>query len=253
MSFERIRYYPCGDRAVLLEFGENIDLETNLKVQNAFHCLQNNAGPAVLEAVPALRSLLVYYDGRLMDYKAIVAHLERTIGGSEARKKTGKRVVIPVLYGGDSGPDLPYVAGRHGLTEDEVVRLHSDTVYVNSMFGFDPGFVVLIGLPEILQTPRKDNPRLKVPAGSVGIGAAQTGVYSFERAGGWQIIGRTPLKLFHFTGKTEVIADIGDEVVFEPISEKRYDEIHLASENRIRDREEKETDPESAAMTTNNG
>jgi inhibitor of KinA len=231
MWIEHIKYNPCGDRAVLLEFGEKIDLETNLKVRRAFHIIHNDRNPAIVEAVPAMRSLLVYYDARSVDYHKIVAYLDRTIRESDFSEKPNKRVVIPVLYGDEFGPDLPYVSDYHAISEDDVVRLHSEAVYVNGMYGFDPGFVVLIGLPENLETPRKDSPRLKVPAGSVGIGAAQTGVYAFERAGGWQIIGRTPIKMVNFAEDVELMADLGDEIVFEPISRERYDAILRSSGN----------------------
>ncbi len=135
-------------------------------------------------------------------------------------------VEIPVCYGSEYGPDLEDVAALHELTSAEVIRRHSAPPYRVQFLGFLPGFAYLSGLPPGLETPRRDTPRLSVPAGAVGIGGAQTGVYPLESPGGWQIIGRTPLILFDLNREPPALLRAGDRVRFVPISEETY---HLAS------------------------
>jgi len=226
MIYGTFKVFECGDRAILLEFGDRIDLETNRYVQKMFQTIKNTDIYGVVETIPCYRSLLVYYEPLLAEVKTIerkFRELENNLGDLDLGEP--KRVKIPVAYGGDFGPDIKFVAGYHHISIEKVIELHTQPIYINSMYGFDPGFAALIGLPPRLETPRLENPRLRVPAGSVGIGAAQTGIYSFERAGGWQIIGRTPLKLFDPNRTPQVLIEIGDELEFIQISIEEYYEI----------------------------
>ncbi|HEU0164843.1 MAG TPA: 5-oxoprolinase subunit PxpB, partial [Thermomicrobiales bacterium] len=148
--------------------------------------------------------------------------------GADDSAAVAREVVIPVVYGGEHGPDLGDVAAHTGLSPDEVVRRHAAGEYAVGALGFVPGFGYLIGLPPELTTPRRATPRVAVPPGSVGIGGVQTGVYSLPTPGGWSLIGRTPLRLFRPESEEPFVIRGGDLVRFDPISLERYDEIAAA-------------------------
>jgi len=137
----------------------------------------------------------------------------------------GRLVTLPVLYGGERGPDLAFVAEQHQLRVDEVIELHSRPEYLVYMIGFAPGFPYLGGLPERLATPRLEKPRRSVPKGSVGIGGEQTGVYSVDSPGGWRLIGHTPVPLYDPAGERPSLLQAGDRVRFRPVGEAEYAEI----------------------------
>jgi inhibitor of KinA len=130
--------------------------------------------------------------------------------------------MVPVCYGGEWGPDLETIGRAHGLSADEVVSVHSGAEYLVSAVGFTPGFPYLSGLPERLHTPRRETPRTRVPAGSVAIGGAQTGIYPFETPGGWNLIGRTPWRLFNPHARPPTLLQVGDRVRFRPITSGEY-------------------------------
>ena len=231
MIYENFKVLDCGDQAILLEFGNKIDLDIFRQVQRMFLTLRSYSNLEIIETIPCYRSLLIYYDPVTTDRNDLIQNL-RTIEGnlSDYDFSNRKQFNVPVVYGGEFGPDIEHVANFHGMAMDKLIETHSGSTYINCMFGFDPGFVMLLGLPPELETPRKNNPRLKVPAGSVGIGAIQTGIYPFERSGGWQLIGRTPLKLFSLDGDSPNVVDIGDEIRFYQISEEQYFKISLKVE-----------------------
>ena len=132
---------------------------------------------------------------------------------------------IPVLYGGEMGPDLPFVAEHAGLSEEEVIRIHSSTEYLIYMLGFTPGFTYLGGMSEKIATPRLKQPRVKIPAGSVGIAGTQTGVYPIDSPGGWQLIGRTPVKMYDPDRETPILPEAGQYIKFYPVTQEEYDAI----------------------------
>jgi KipI family sensor histidine kinase inhibitor len=223
--YDRFKVLLCGDRAVSLEFGEKIALETGLHVQKMFQALFRLKIRGVIELVPCYRSILVYYDPLVTGVEALTEQC-RTVEKNLDKTITGqaKRVTLPVVYGGEFGPDLNFVADYHGMSTEEVIRLHTATNYF-AFNGFDPGFPLLLGLPRELETPRLETPRLSVPGGSVAIGGAQTGIYSFDRPGGWRLVGRTPVRMFDLRREPMALVDVGDEVRFFRIDEKTYYEI----------------------------
>jgi inhibitor of KinA len=139
-------------------------------------------------------------------------------------RRESRVVEIPVHYGGESGPDLDIVAKHNGLTPEEVVAIHSNGHYFVNMIGFAPGFPYIGGMSEKIATPRKSSPRLKIPAGSVGIAGKQTGIYPIETPGGWQIIGKTPLQLFRPDHDPPSLLKAGDKICFKPITLKEFRE-----------------------------
>ncbi len=223
-GYASVRYLPFGDAALLVEFGDKINLEINRKVMALNEAIQNANIQGVEELVPTYRSLLVRYDPLKTTYEQLVFRvkdLERTTSEPGANKE-GSEVVIPVVYGGEYGPDLGYVAESHGLTEKQVISLHFGKTYRVYMIGFVAGFPYLGEVADEITTPRLETPRLKVPTGSVGIAEKQTGIYPCEAPGGWRIIGRTPLKLFDPKLESPALLRPGDAVRFEPISENEF-------------------------------
>ena len=227
MSMQRpARYLPFGDSGLLIEFGETIDLKTNQRVVALNDATLKTHIEGVEELVPTYRSLLIRYDPQKISYERLVDRVKDV----EAMLKPivmreGRRVVMPVIYGGEYGPDLAYVAKIHGLTEEQVVKLHSEKQYRVYMIGFIAGFPYLGEVADEIATPRLETPRLKVPAGSIGIAEKQTGIYPREAPGGWQIIGRTPVRLFNPTKRKPVLLEAGDTVKFRTISEEEYNAL----------------------------
>ncbi len=218
------RYLPFGESGLVVEFGRTISLEANQKVVALTAALEKAAIDGIKELVPTYRSLLVCYDPLKTNFDllvSVVKNLRTNLNSSEARIKA-KRIVIPVVYGEEYGSDLAYVAETHGLTEQQVVKTHSGTEYRVYMIGFVAGFPYLGEVPDEIATPRLEVPRLKVPAGSVGIAEKQTGIYPRAAPGGWRIIGRTATKLFDPEQQPPALLGAGDKVRFKPISEEEY-------------------------------
>ena len=187
-----------GDQGLLLELGQNIDLETNARARTLADRLEHKPLPGLIEVIPAYCSVLIIYDPGQTDLEdlkqAVLEHTDQASLTDDAR--SGQTVEIPVCYGGEHGPDIETVARTNGLSVKEVISIHTSCSYPIYMLGFAPGFPYLGGLDQRLHTPRLETPRSLVPAGSVGIANAQTGIYPLQSPGGWQLIGRTPLKLF---------------------------------------------------------
>jgi len=215
---------PFGDAALLVEFGETMSLETNRKVINLNDAILKAGIKAVEELVPTYRSLLIRYDPQETSYEQIVFRvkdLEKTWERYAGRLE-GRKTIVPVVYGEEYGPDLGHVARVHGLTEEQVIRLHSGREYRVYMIGFVAGFPYLGEVADEIATPRLETPRLKVPRGSVGIAERQTGIYPREAPGGWQIVGRTPLRLFDPQREPPALLKPGDTVEFRSISLGEY-------------------------------
>lgn len=218
------KYFPLGDNAIVVEFGDTISLAINSKVIALSEAISRAKIHGVEELVPTYRSLLIRYNPSATTYRQLSIHIkkiEKELHGTNAKAK-GKKVIIPVVYGGEYGPDLTYVAQYHNISEEQVITLHSKTEYHVYMIGFVAGFPYMGEVPDEIATPRLEKPRLKVPAGSVGIAEKQTGIYPCEAPGGWRIIGRTPLKLFDPQEQPPALLIPGDTVKFKPISEEAF-------------------------------
>ena len=221
MLHERPVFRIMGDRALLVEMGEGISLLVNRKVRELLLRLEKTPLEGVLDLVPSYRSLLLVYDPLRISLPSLERKvMESCSEGDWSPLPEPKIVRIPVLYGGEYGLDMAWVAEYHGITPEEVVRLHTEPVYQVYMIGFSPGFPYMGELPDALATPRKQTPRTAVPQGSVAIAQKQTGIYPFQSPGGWQVLGRTPLKLFDPQGHPPVPLEMGDRVKFCPIREE---------------------------------
>ncbi|MGQ9641984.1 MAG: 5-oxoprolinase subunit PxpB [Candidatus Bathycorpusculaceae bacterium] len=222
VELETARYLPFGDSALVVEFGDTMSLEINRRVLALDKAITGANVEGVEETVPTYRSLLIRYNPLKISYEKLVFRIkdiEKTLKDLDV-KDVGKGIVVPVVYGGKYGPDLDYVAKYHGLTKEQVIRIHASRKYRVYMLGFVAGFPYLGEVADEIATPRLETPRLKVPAGSVGIAEKQTGIYPCEAPGGWRIIGRTPLKLFNPLKEPPTLLKPGDIVKFKPISEK---------------------------------
>lgn len=215
---------PCGDCAVTLQIGAEISEEVNREVVAVLETLRRAEIPGVREIVPSYTAICIHYDPAVLPYDVLLERLSVLIVCSEKAAEQHPPVVqIPVCYGGDYGPDLAFVAENSGLTQEEVIRRHSAGEYLVYMLGFLPGFAYLGGMDDSIACPRLTSPRTKIPAGSVGIAGSQTGIYPLASPGGWQLIGRTPIKMFFIEGEeTRFALSAGDRVRFVPITEEEY-------------------------------
>lgn len=176
--------------------------------------------------MPAYTTVTIYYDPLQLDIQNLKAELQRMLAAeTDASDGNQRRIQIPVCYGGDFGPDLDFVARHNSLTIDEVIEIHTSVEYLVYMIGFVPGFPYLGGMSARIATPRRETPRLRIPAGSVGIAGTQTGVYPIETPGGWQLIGRTPLELFQPSSNPPTLLRAGDSVQFQPIMKDQFDAL----------------------------
>ena len=224
---DRPRFLLSGDTALVVELGDEISPEVNRRVRDLAVALESADLPGVYDYLPTYRSLLVYYDPVATSLDELKLGIERLDDSTGERDPSNPIVVhLPTLYGGDNGPDLEFVAENAGISVDEVIAIHSGTDYLVYMMGFSPGFAYLGGLSEKLVTPRLSSPRTDIPAGSVGIAEAQTGVYPMSSPGGWRLIGRTPVRLFDPMREPPVLMNAGDFVRFTPIiGMDEYDEM----------------------------
>ena len=214
---QRARCYLLGETAVVLELEPPVTLATQKRIWRLTQRLADV--PDVVEAIPGMNNItVVLRDPQTLALDAI-ERLQRWWEESEALEPESRTIDIPVIYGGEAGPDLPDVARHTGLTQKQVVELHSSIDYVVWFLGFQPGFPYLGGLPENLATPRRAEPRVRVPVGSVAIGGAQTGIYPLETPGGWNLIGRTELSLFNPSLSEPVLLRPGDTLRFIPRKE----------------------------------
>ncbi|MCE9888560.1 5-oxoprolinase subunit PxpB [Kluyvera intermedia] len=214
---QRARCYLLGETAVVLELEPPVTLTTQKRIWGLAQRVAQM--PGVVDAIPGMNNITVTLRDPQTQALDAIERLQRWWEESEALEPESRCIDIPVVYGGDSGPDLPEVAGISGLTPKQVVELHASVDYVVWFLGFQPGFPYLGGLPSALAMPRRAEPRLQVPAGSVGIGGVQTGIYPLATPGGWQLIGRTPLSLFSPNREEPVLLRPGDTVRFVPQKE----------------------------------
>lgn len=217
----------AGDSAVSIEFGKKIDPQICTMARAARLKIEEAKIKGVTELLQTYCCVMVQYDPRVIGYDELCEKLVALMADVDLNSVASEKVImeIPVCYGGEYGPDMENVCSHTGLNEDEVVRLHSEPDYQIYMMGFLPGFVYLGGMNEKLETPRLKSPRERLDAGAVGIAGKQTGMYPLESPGGWQIIGRTPLKLYDPDREPPILYESGEYLKFVSISEAKYKEL----------------------------
>ena len=223
----------AGDSAVILQLEagmpqrrNEIDAEVNSRAIRIAEGVRQRRIRGVRDVVPTFRSVAVFFDPLATDLTTIVEALEERSDQRQPRE-AGRVVEVPVVYGGDAGPDLASIANDAGLTPEAVVARHASRAYRVFMLGFLPGFPYMAPVDEAIAAPRRPAPRARVPAGSVGIAGQQTGIYPRESPGGWQIIGRTPLELFDVGKTPPALLAPGDTVRFVPVESDRAEGVWL--------------------------
>ncbi|TYS65209.1 5-oxoprolinase subunit PxpB [Bacillus infantis] len=219
--------YAAGDSCIILEFGSSIGPGSNQKVRKAASLLSKKPFRGMIECVPAFHTLAVHYDpyavGTLSPFESASSLIAEMLAEKIQLNVQSPRLLdIPVCYEGAHAPDLAFVARSNGLSEKEVIEIHSKRDYEIYFLGFSPGFPFLGGMDPRIAAPRKTSPRLKIPSGSVGIAGGQTGIYPSETPGGWQIIGRTPIALFDPNREEPSYLKPGDRLRFIPIKEAEF-------------------------------
>lgn len=221
-----IKFYPAGDSGLIIEVGTDISTDVNRKIRALALGINDVNIRGLIEYIPTYTTILLLYNpleitqDRLID---IVNDINNKIDDSQSEECLVYH--IPVLYGGEYGSDLDFVAKHNNLSTQEVIDIHAKQNYLIYMLGFTPGFPYLGGMSKQISTPRLSKPRERIPAGSVGIAGDQTGVYPIASPGGWQLIGRTPVKLFDPTSTKPVLLEAGQYVKFEPIDSNEYETI----------------------------
>jgi inhibitor of KinA len=220
-----VRFYPLGDKAIVVSFGNEISNLTHDIIQCISNYLEEYSFEGFAEYVPAFTTVTIFYEPLIVSYQLVQQHLEEMLAdlATYSEKPASRLLDIPVVYGGQWGPDLDSVAAHANLSSEEVIRLHTEAEYLVHMIGFAPGFPYLAGLDKAIETPRREVPRPLIAAGSVGIAGKQTGIYPIASPGGWQIIGRTPVRLFDLSRDEPALMRAGDRIRFVPVSDAGFD------------------------------
>lgn len=223
---EEPRFLPAGESCLVVEFADEIDRGANDAVTRLKSALETETGLKLKECLPTYRSLSIYFDPLEETMERIIEESKKVLGhAAEGGEQPHMEISIPVCYGGEYGPDIKNVAENAKISEEEVIERHTANVCHCYMIGFIPGFAYLGGMDESIATPRLANPRTVIPGGSVGIAGKQTGIYPLDSPGGWQLIGRTPLRLFTPEAKNPTLIQAGYGVKFVSVSEEEYKKI----------------------------
>lgn len=230
--YKETKYLTAGDKALTIEYGNEISEDISSKVRSMMVALETNKIDGIVEIVPTYRSLMVHYNPLIIGYDDLVNKLKSLENKLEDISLPEPEVIeIPTVYGGEYGPDIENVAKHNKITVEEVIKIHSSKEYLIYMLGFTPGFPYLGGMDEKIATPRLKSPRTKINKGSVGIAGSQTGIYPIDSPGGWQLIGKTPLKLYEPNREVPILLKAGNYIKFIPIFEGEYKSIEKAVNN----------------------
>lgn len=215
---QTMKYLRYGEDGVRIVFGDSVDAETNRKVIKHYYYLSELKIKGIIDITPSFNTCVIRFDNSLIGFEKLISFLKEKEGeAADIAVREPDMHELPVRYGGEYGPDMDFVKSYSGLSEEEVISIHSSVLYTVFAIGFMPGFPYLGTLDKRIYCPRLDTPRTRVPAGSIGLAQLQTGIYSFESPGGWQVIGRTDVRLFDHQKAPYSLLHIGDMVRFVPV------------------------------------
>lgn len=235
----KVRFLSCGDSAVTVEFSKEISEETNRKIRFLAAKIESDGIKGVSECVPTFCSMTIYFDPVVISGKKLKKKILKITDSYKESSDEKRRVfLIPVCYEGEYAPDMANVSKLTGLSKEEIIKIHTSTDYLIYMLGFLPGFPYLGGMDKRIEAPRLDTPRTVIPAGAVGIGGKQTGIYPLASPGGWQLIGRTPVKVYDPERAEPIVYKAGDYIRFYSVSESEFEKIAASSSSEIEVREE---------------
>ena len=219
-------FLPNGDTGLTVSFKNEISREVNSHVTSFVSEVEKARIRGVIELVPAFSSVTIIYDPCSISYMILKLKLKRILKNlSQGNTFVPVLYKIPVCYDGEFAPDMANVSKHTGLTKEEIVSIHTSCDYLIYMLGFIAGFPYLGGMSKEIATPRLKNPRVKIEGGSVGIAGEQTGIYPVDSPGGWQLIGRTPLKLYDADREKPVLLEAGQYIRFRSVSQEEYERI----------------------------
>jgi inhibitor of KinA len=219
----RFEIVPAGDSALLVQLPERIDPQLNAWCVHVARSIEQRLGRSVLDVVVGYCSITVYFDPLLIDVRWLEEEIRSiATGAGEVGGEAGVLIDVPVCYGGEYGPDMPDVVRFAGCSEEDVISIHTAAIYRVYLVGFVPGFAYLAEVDRRIAAPRRPTPRTAVPPGSVAIAGGQTGVYPAPTPGGWNIIGRTPVKPYDATRRDPFLFRPGDRVRFHRITRDEF-------------------------------
>lgn len=231
-----LRFLPCGDSAVTVEFSKEINEKTNRKIRYIAEATERMHLKGIRECVPTFCSLTIYFNPLVISKEKIKKKILKLSDGYTEDKNEKKRIFyIPVCYEDEFAPDIADICSHNGLNKDEIINIHTAPEYLINMLGFLPGFPYLGGMDERIATPRLDTPRTVIPEGAVGIGGNQTGIYPLASPGGWRLIGRTPVKVYDSRRNEPILYKAGDYIKFYPITRAEFDTYDTSTMLKVKE------------------
>ena len=223
MKQDELKFLACGDSAMTVQFSDTMNESVNRRIRHLAAEIEKGSVKGVRECVPTFCSVTVYFDPSLTRYSRVEKAVKKINAAyREGKTEKGRVFLIPVCYEDEFAPDMEDLCAHSGLTREEVISIHTGRDYLIYMLGFLPGFPYLGGMDKRIEAPRLDTPRTSIPAGAVGIGGKQTGIYPLASPGGWRLIGRTPVKVYDPDRETPILYKAGDYIRFFPITPEEF-------------------------------
>ncbi len=223
---DKVKFLRCADSAITVEFSQMISEDVNKKIRFLEENIEKEGIPGVTDTIPAFCSITICFNPLLIKRATLEKRISKILDSYSPSQSSRRRIFyIPVCYCEEYSPDMDDVCHLTGLTREQVIEIHTSRDYLIYMLGFLPGFAYLGGMDERIEAPRLDTPRTLIPAGAVGIGGKQTGIYPLASPGGWRLIGRTPIAVYDAEREEPILYKAGDYIRFYPITLKEFEEI----------------------------